>query len=74
MIDAIRNEHARVYLQDQALLRSIKEGGQSYDLASSIDDVKSDIQRHDGPTLLSAENRSVATAEPILTKPKDAHT
>lgn len=25
MIDAIRNEHARVYLQDQALLKSIKE-------------------------------------------------
>ena len=25
MIDAIRNEHARVYLQDQALLRTIKE-------------------------------------------------
>ena len=25
MIDAIRNEHARVYMQDQALLRTIKE-------------------------------------------------
>ena len=25
MIDAIRNEHARVYMQDQALLKTIKE-------------------------------------------------
>ena len=25
MIDAIRDEHARVYMQDQALLKSIKE-------------------------------------------------
>jgi hypothetical protein len=25
MIDAIRNEHARVYMQDQALLSQIKE-------------------------------------------------
>jgi len=25
MIDAIRNEHARVYMQDQALLNTIKE-------------------------------------------------
>ena len=25
MIDAIRNEHARVYLQDQALLKTIME-------------------------------------------------
>ena len=24
MIDAIRNEHARIYLQDQALLRTMK--------------------------------------------------
>ena len=25
MIDAIRNEHARVYMQDQALLQTLKE-------------------------------------------------
>jgi hypothetical protein len=41
MIDAIRSEHARVYMQDQALLKTIKE--KTIDTNQSIDeDAKSD--------------------------------
>lgn len=57
------------------MLNSIKEvgggNGTSNDFATNHDDNKSDIQRHDEIGFQSMENRSVATAEAILMKPKD---
>ena len=48
MIDAIRNEHARVYLQDQALLKTIKENADGKNLGG-IDPRQLSVQENEGP-------------------------
>ena len=77
MIDAIRDEHARVYLQDQALLKSIKESrrhvsgmnqipvvGNSVDGSNYNfeDGVRSDRNKSKTGLFHSFDKRSVATA------------
>ena len=47
MIDAIRNEHARVYLQDQALLKTIKEYDGSH--LGGVDPKQLSMRDHEGP-------------------------
>ena len=68
MIDAIRNEHARVYLQDQALLRTIKENKVDQNMGGvGIQHLAS--SSHDANNLVASfDNRSVVSTGTDLEK------